>query len=72
MDWSGCEIVEVVPGKVSGVPLIRGTRMPAGQVAESLDLGETVEEIAYNHDLDPADVLCLQAYREIQRPVLQT
>ena len=71
MDWSGCEIVEVVPGKVSGVPLIRGTRMPAAQVIESLDLGETVEEIAYNHDLDPADVLCLLAFWEAQRVVLE-
>lgn len=62
MDWSGCEIVEVIPGKVSGVPLIRGTRMPADQVMASLADGETVEELVYNHDLDPADVRQLEAY----------
>jgi uncharacterized protein (DUF433 family) len=26
IDWSGCEIVEVNPRKVSGVPIIKGTR----------------------------------------------
>ena len=64
MDWSECEIVEVIPGKVGGVPLIRGTRMPADQVIESLAIGETVDEIAYNHDLNPSDILRLKAYRD--------
>ncbi len=71
MDWSECEIVEVIPGKVGGVPLIRGTRMPAEQVLDSLDIGETVDEIAYNHDLDPAVVLQIQAYRNTHQPALR-
>jgi uncharacterized protein (DUF433 family) len=71
MDWSGCDLVEVVPGKVSGVPLIKGTRMPVDQVIESLDEGETVEEIAYNHDLNPADILRVKLYRDSHEPVLQ-
>jgi uncharacterized protein (DUF433 family) len=71
MDWSGCELVEVVPGKVSGVPLIKGTRMPVDQVIESLDEGETVEEIAYNHDLNPADILRVKLYRDSHEPALQ-
>jgi uncharacterized protein (DUF433 family) len=70
MDWSGCELVEVVPGKVSGVPLIKGTRMPVDQVIESLDEGETVEEIAYNHDLNPADILRVKLYRDSHEPAL--
>ena len=48
MDWTGCESVEVVPGKVSGVPLIKNTRVPADLVAENLEAGESVEEVAYN------------------------
>jgi uncharacterized protein (DUF433 family) len=71
MDWSGCELVEVVPGKVSGVPLIKGTRMPVDQVIESLDEGETVEEIAYNHDLNPADILRVKLYRDSHEPAMQ-
>jgi len=70
MDWTECEIVEIVPGKVGGVPLIRGTRMPVEQVVDSLDIGETVDEIAFNHDLDPADILRLQVYRQTYQPAL--
>jgi uncharacterized protein (DUF433 family) len=29
MDWSGYDGVETIPGKVSGVPLLKGTRVQA-------------------------------------------
>jgi uncharacterized protein (DUF433 family) len=67
MDWSGCDLIEVVPGKVSGVPLIRGTRLPADQVIDSFDGGETIEEIAYNYDLNPSDVLHILQFRDSKR-----
>jgi uncharacterized protein (DUF433 family) len=69
MDWAGCELVEMVPGKVSGVPLIKGTRVPADQVIESFDDGESVDEIAYNYDLNAADILRLLEYRNHRRAV---
>jgi uncharacterized protein (DUF433 family) len=69
MDWSGCDIVEIVPGKVSGVPLVKNTRVPAETVAESAELGESPEEIAYNYDLRLEDVLAILAYAQI-RPVI--
>jgi uncharacterized protein (DUF433 family) len=62
VDWSDCPLVEVVPGKLSGLPVIRGTRVRADTVPESEELGETPEEIAYNYDLNPADVRRLLAY----------
>ena len=37
IDWSDCPLVEVIPGKVSGAPLLRNTRLP-------------VEAITGNHD----------------------
>jgi len=45
MDWSGCELVEVIPGKVSGVPLVVGTRIPADLIVGDYELGSTVDEI---------------------------
>ena len=45
MDWSDCELVEVVPGKVSGVPLVVGTRIPADFVVEDFEAGDSIEEI---------------------------
>jgi uncharacterized protein (DUF433 family) len=62
IDWSGCQAVEVIPGKVSGVPIIRGSRVPADQIIENHDAGETVEDIAYNFDLKPDDIRAVLAY----------
>jgi len=45
VDWSGCELVEVVPGKVSGQPLVKDTRIPADFVIESYELAGSVDEV---------------------------
>ncbi|MES2392174.1 MAG: DUF433 domain-containing protein [Acidobacteriota bacterium] len=52
MDWNGCADVEVIPGKVSGVPLVKGSRVQADSVVESFLLGESVKEIAFDYSLD--------------------
>lgn len=71
MDWSGCEIVEVIPGKVSGVPLIRHTRVPVDLVIASKDAGETIEEIAYNYDLKPKEVRAALSYHDSFQPAIR-
>lgn len=45
MDWSGCDLVEVIPGKVSGVPLLKGTRIPADFILQNFEHGSSFEEI---------------------------
>jgi uncharacterized protein (DUF433 family) len=45
MDWSGCELVEVIPGKTSGAPLIKGTPIPADAIVSDFATGLPVEEI---------------------------
>ena len=72
MDWSGCRLVEVIPGKVSGVPLIRHTRVPVDLVIASRNSGETVEEIAYNYDLDPEEIRAVLSYRDSREPALRS
>jgi uncharacterized protein (DUF433 family) len=49
MDWSGCELVEVIPGKHSGDPLIKGTRIPADAIVSNFETGSPVEEISENY-----------------------
>jgi uncharacterized protein (DUF433 family) len=39
MDWSGCAWVESVEGRLSGVPVVMGTRMQADGVLENFDDG---------------------------------
>jgi uncharacterized protein (DUF433 family) len=36
-DWSDCPLVEVVPGKVSGVPLLKNTRLPVDAILGNYD-----------------------------------
>lgn len=62
MDWSDYEGVETIPGKVSGAPVVKGTRVQADTVVESAELGETPEEIADNFDLELDDVRRLLEY----------
>jgi uncharacterized protein (DUF433 family) len=62
MDWSNYDGVETVPGRVSGVPVLKGSRVPADTVVESAELGETAEQIAFNYDLKLDDVRRLLAY----------
>ena len=45
LDWSRCEALESVPGKVSGAWVFRGTRIPASAVFENLEDGLTINEI---------------------------
>jgi hypothetical protein len=36
-DWSDCPLVEIVPGKVSGAPLLKNTRLPVGAITGDYD-----------------------------------
>lgn len=45
IDWSACELIEIIPGKVSGLPIVRGTRILPDAIVDSYDLGETIEEL---------------------------
>jgi uncharacterized protein (DUF433 family) len=37
LDWSECPLVEVVPGKVSGAPLLKNTRLPVEAITGNYD-----------------------------------
>jgi uncharacterized protein (DUF433 family) len=45
IDWSQCQAVESIPGKVSGARVFRGTRTPVATVFENLESGATIEDI---------------------------
>jgi uncharacterized protein (DUF433 family) len=46
VDWSKCDDVESVPGKVSGAWVIKGTRVPAQAIVDNARAGCSAEEIA--------------------------
>jgi len=45
VDWTTCDLVEQVPGKVSGRPIVRGTRIMPDAIVNSYEMGESIEEI---------------------------
>ena len=45
IDWMECELIERIPGKVSGQPIVRGTRILPDAIVNSYELGESVEEL---------------------------
>jgi uncharacterized protein (DUF433 family) len=51
LDWSRCEAVESVPGKLSGAWVFGGTRMPVQTVFENLEAGMSPEEITEVFDV---------------------
>lgn len=72
VDWTGCELVERVPGKMSGQPIVRGTRILADTIAQDAVLGCSVEEIQENYpDLEPSLIRSLIAFARTHpgRPV---
>jgi len=46
LDWTDCNEVEAVPEKVSGAPVLRGTRMQADLVLDNHRVGLSAAEIA--------------------------
>jgi uncharacterized protein (DUF433 family)/predicted nuclease of predicted toxin-antitoxin system len=49
VDWTACDLVERIPGKVSGRPIVRGTRILADTIVQDAELGSPVEEIQENY-----------------------
>jgi uncharacterized protein (DUF433 family) len=45
IDWTQCELIEQIPGKVSGRPIVRGTRILPDAIVNSYDAGGTLEDI---------------------------
>jgi uncharacterized protein (DUF433 family) len=45
LDWSQCDAVESVPGKLGGAWVFRGTRIPVSVVFENMDDGLTISEV---------------------------
>lgn len=67
VNWTGCELVERVPGKVSGRPTVRGTRVLADTIVQDAELGSPLEEIHENYpDLSLATIQELISYAQSQ------
>ena len=62
MDWTDCPLVEINPRKLSGTPVLKGTRMPADAILQNYESGSSVEEIAENFEIPDGMVRALLSY----------
>lgn len=62
IDWTECSLVEVNPRKVSGVPILKGTRVQADSILENYESGSPVEEISENFAIPEGTIRELLAF----------
>jgi len=60
-------LVEVNPRKVSGVPILKGTRVQADSIVENYEGGSAVEEIADNFDIPEPTIRAILSYAAERR-----
>ena len=58
LDWSQCEAVETIPGKVSGAWVFRGTRVPVSAIFENLK-SSPIEEVLENFHVTREQIQCV-------------
>jgi uncharacterized protein (DUF433 family) len=51
-DWSKCDLVEVDPGRVSGQPVLKGTRMPVDTIVDNHEYGVSIAGICEQFGID--------------------
>lgn len=49
--WVDSAVIESIPGKVSGVPLVKGTRLPVSTIVDNFNARMTVAEISEAFDV---------------------
>lgn len=73
LDWSECPLVEIDPLRVSGRPVVKGTRMPAEDIIANYEYGVSVKEISEQFRISPEIIRELLSYVErhhaLARPV---
>ena len=70
MDWTGCDPIEQIPGKMGGRPVIKGTRIEPETIITDFELGSPVEEIHDNFPTVPVDTIRkLLAFAHKHQPV---
>jgi uncharacterized protein (DUF433 family) len=68
--WEDCDLVESVPGKMGGRPVIKGTRIGPETIVQDFELGSPVEEIHENFPTVPTETIRgLLAFAHKHQPV---
>jgi uncharacterized protein (DUF433 family) len=73
LDWSKCPLVEIDPIRVSGRPVLKGTRMPVEDIIANYEYGVSIDEIAEQFKISRPLIKELLSYverhYELARPI---
>ena len=67
VDWTDCPLVERNPLKLSGVPIVKHTRVQADSIVENYESGSPVEEISENFSISEEIIRELLAFAATHR-----
>jgi uncharacterized protein (DUF433 family) len=62
IDWIECNLIETVPGKMSGAPVLRGTRVRPGDLL--VNRNEGIDWLVENFDIPADDIRRLFAFHD--------
>ena len=71
IDWTDCPLVEMNARKLSGTPILVGTRMPVDGILENYAGGLSAEEIAEVFEVPEGGVRAVLAYALEQKSLLR-
>jgi len=66
IDWTECALIETVPGKMAGQPVLRGTCVRPRDLL--INREEGIEWLARNHGNEPETIRKLFAFYDAQKP----
>lgn len=73
IDWSNCSLVEIDPSRVSGRPVLKGTRMPVEDIIANYEYGVSISEISTQFQIPATIIKELLTYVErrhaLARPI---
>jgi uncharacterized protein (DUF433 family) len=73
LDWSNCPLVEIDPLRLSGRPVLKGTRMPVEDIIANYEYGVSITEISAQFQVPASIITELLSYVErrhaLARPV---
>jgi uncharacterized protein (DUF433 family) len=64
IDWSNCPLVEIDPSRVSGRPVVKGTRMPVEDIIANYEYGVSISEISTQFQIPATIIKELLSYVE--------
>jgi uncharacterized protein (DUF433 family) len=64
IDWSDCPLVEIDPSRVSGRPVVKGTRMPVEDIIANYEYGVSISEISTQFQIPATIIKELLSYVE--------